>query len=55
MSEHTCGKLDRCKYAAKCPHKQRPMVEYLCFERKFTTTAMKKGDKGERNENRTMV
>ena len=42
MTEHTCGKLDRCKYAAKCPYKQRPMVEYLCFERKFTSTTMKK-------------
>lgn len=28
--------------AAKCPYKQRPMVEYLCFEHKCTSTTMKK-------------
>ena len=34
MTERTCGKLDRCKFADKCPHKQRPQPSYLCFERR---------------------
>ena len=43
MIEHICGKLDRCKHAAKCPHKQRPIAEYLYFERnKCISTTMKK-------------
>lgn len=42
LAEIAKRKFERCKYAAKCPHKQRPMVEYLCFERKCTSTTMKK-------------
>ena len=34
MSEQICGRADRCKYAAKCPHDQRPQPSYLCFERR---------------------
>lgn len=34
MIEQICGRADRCKYAAKCPHDQRPQPSYLCFERR---------------------
>ena len=34
MSEISCMKYDRCIYGDNCPYKKRPMVAFLCFERK---------------------
>lgn len=51
IKSNTCGKDNRCIHGEDCPYNKFPIPSYLCFERGFTTTEMKRQQRRLENEN----